>query len=117
MKTAARTVLAGWLAVAVLAPWLAPIPCEAGLHLAARLRDPAREEALMALVRAHAPGAQACAEYALAPLAEPAVVFGYGAIEADDIRGRLAALRAALAARLPPATGAARPRRPGMHGP
>ncbi|HVI27002.1 MAG TPA: PLP-dependent aminotransferase family protein [Xanthomonadaceae bacterium] len=103
--------------LAALAPWLAPIPSEAGLHLAARLRDPAREDALMALVRAHAPGAQACGEYALGPLAEPAVVFGYGVIEADDIRARLAALRAALAARLPPGTGPARRRRQGMHGP
>jgi len=84
---------------ALLAPWLAPIPSEAGLHAAARLRDPARAQHVMACVREHAPGAQSTAEYAMAPPPEPAVVFGYGVIDADEIRTRMALLRTALAAR------------------
>src|ERR671912_1350703 len=38
VKTAARTVLAGWLAVAVLAPWLAPN--DPGVHFDARAYAP-----------------------------------------------------------------------------
>lgn len=88
--------------LAALSPWLLPIPSEAGLHLAAQLRDPAQQAALLGLLREHAPGAQSCAEYALAPLPRPAVAFGYGAIEVDAIRAGLTALAAALRTRLPP---------------
>ena len=38
----------------------------------------------------------ATAEYAMAPLEDPGVVFGYGVIDADEIRARMAALRKAL---------------------
>lgn len=82
--------------LASLAPWLAPIPSEAGMHMAARLRDPSQASRILACVREHAPGAQATAEYAMAPLDDPAVVFGYGVIDADEIRVRMAALRRAL---------------------
>lgn len=85
--------------LSMLSPWLAPIPCEAGLHAAARIRDPSRAATVLACVREHAPGAQATDEYAMAPLPEPGVVFGYGVIDADPIRARLAALRRALGGR------------------
>ena len=92
---------------AALSPWLRAIPSEAGLHAAALVRDPADASRLLALVREHAPGAQSTAEYAMAPPPQPAVVFGYGVIEAGEIQRRLAALRAALAAgrRAPRAAG------------
>jgi GntR family transcriptional regulator/MocR family aminotransferase len=76
--------------------WLDPIPSEAGMHTAARLRDPDNAHRFFQLMREHAPGAQSIAEYAMAPLAAPAVVFGYGVIDADEITARLAALKAGL---------------------
>ena len=44
-----------------------------------------------------APGAQATSEYAMGPVA-PAVAFGYGVIDADEIRSALEALRHQLRA-------------------
>lgn len=82
--------------LASLDRWLVPIPSEAGMHTAARWRDPAMAARGMALVREHTPGAQATQEYAMTPLDDPAVVFGYGVIDADEIRTRMAALRRAL---------------------
>jgi len=79
-----------------LAPWLEPIPSEAGLHLAAYVRDPAQAAAIFAAARRHVPGAQSTEEYAAAPLRRPALAFGYGAIDAEAIRPALAALRRAL---------------------
>ena len=73
------------------------IPSEAGMHLAARIRDPARAARVMARVREFAPGAQATSEYAMGPVA-PAVAFGYGVIDADEIRSALEALRHQLRA-------------------
>lgn len=82
--------------LATLDRWLAPIPSEAGMHMAARMRDPALADRFFALMREHAPGAQAIAEYAMAPMPEPAAVFGYGVIGPEEIGTRLAALRRAL---------------------
>jgi GntR family transcriptional regulator/MocR family aminotransferase len=82
--------------LATLAPWLAPIPSEAGMHTSARLRDPASATRFFVLMRNHAPGAQSIAEYAMAPLETPGVVFGYGVIDPDDIHTYLGALRHAL---------------------
>ena len=80
-----------------LAAWLQPIPSEAGLHLAARIREPALAGTVIAQARRHTPGAQSIAEYTLAgPAAEPALAFGYGAIDATDIAPALARLRRAL---------------------
>jgi GntR family transcriptional regulator/MocR family aminotransferase len=82
---------------AKMSRWLDPIPSEAGMHTAARLRDPEDAARFLRLMREHAPGAQAVAEYAVAPLPAPAVVFGYGVIDAEEITTRLVALRRALA--------------------
>jgi GntR family transcriptional regulator/MocR family aminotransferase len=79
-----------------LSPWLQPIPSEVGLHLAARIRDPAQAERIIAKVRQHAPGAQSIAEYAAAPPEQPAVVFGYGVIDEEGIAPALKQLRKAL---------------------
>jgi GntR family transcriptional regulator/MocR family aminotransferase len=48
-------------------------------------------------MRMHAPGAEAWTGYAFAPLPRPGVVFGYGVIDAGEIRARMKALRRALA--------------------
>ena len=77
--------------------WFDVIPSEAGMHLAGRIRDPSQAARVMAMVREHAPGAQSIAEYSIAPPKVPAVTFGYGVIDADEIRDALASLRRALA--------------------
>src|SRR5690606_39956195 len=82
--------------IAALDRWLRPIPSEAGMHMAAHLRDPGEARRFFAALREHAPGASSLADYAMAPLAEPGVVFGYGVIDAGEIRERMRALRRAL---------------------
>ncbi|GAB3384992.1 MocR-like pyridoxine biosynthesis transcription factor PdxR [Lysobacter fragariae] len=81
-----------------LQQWLEPIPSEAGLHLAARIRDPAQAATIIAKVRKHAPGAQSLSEYALAPLERPAITFGYGVIDAAEIAPALKRLAQSLEA-------------------
>jgi GntR family transcriptional regulator/MocR family aminotransferase len=82
-----------------LADWLEPIPCEAGLHLAARVRDPRLGPTIMAAIRQHTPGAQAIAEYAMHPRRAPwAVSFGYGVIDVQEIARALKRLRRAMPA-------------------
>ena len=81
-----------------LAPWLEPIPSEAGLHLAARIRDPKQASRIIAKARQHVPGAQSIAEYAAATPEQPALVFGYGVIDEDAIAPALRQLREALEA-------------------
>ncbi len=75
--------------------WLAPIPCEAGLHLAARLRRPQQAAAFFARAREHLPGAQSTAEYAMGDT-EPALAIGYGVIDAEAIGPALRRLRESL---------------------
>ncbi|HJW47560.1 MAG TPA: PLP-dependent aminotransferase family protein [Lysobacter sp.] len=79
-----------------LAAWLQPIPSEAGLHLAARIRAPERAAAILAKARQYTPGAQSIGDYALTTPEQPALTFGYGVIEADEIRPALVRLRRAL---------------------
>jgi len=79
-----------------LAPWLEPIPSEAGLHLAARIRDPALAPAIFARLQRHLPGAQSIADYALSPPAQPAITFGYGIVDAEEISAALGRFRASL---------------------
>jgi len=80
-----------------LGAWLEPIRSEAGLHLAARIRTPAAAPSILAKARVHAPGAQSIAEYALLPPARPAIVFGYGVIDASEITASVLRLARALA--------------------
>lgn len=79
-----------------LGPWLQPIPSEAGLHLAARFRDPELAPRLMPLVLRCAVGAESTADYAMTRAIEPTVTFGYGVIDAQEIAAALASLRQAL---------------------
>jgi GntR family transcriptional regulator/MocR family aminotransferase len=79
-----------------LAAWFEPIPSEAGLHLAARVRDPRQLPTLLAQLQRHAPGARSVAEYAAGRGVPAMVAFGYGVIDADEIRGAMARLARAL---------------------
>ncbi|MEH6418677.1 MocR-like pyridoxine biosynthesis transcription factor PdxR [Pseudomonas sp. CGJS7] len=80
-----------------LAPWLQPIPCEAGLHMAAHIRDPELAPAIFARLQRHVPGAQSIAEYAMTTSERPGITFGYGVIDADEIRIALRRFAASLA--------------------
>lgn len=82
-----------------LGEWLEPIASEAGLHLAARVRDPRRAPAILARALPLLPGAQAIADYAMAPLPRPAITFGYGVIDAEAIGPALRRVRRALETR------------------
>lgn len=85
-----------------LGEWLEPIPSEAGLHLAARIRDPAQAERIIVHARRLAPGSQSTAEYAATASVPPALAFGYGVIDAPDIALALEKLRSALLKACPP---------------
>ncbi|SDZ12886.1 GntR family transcriptional regulator / MocR family aminotransferase [Lysobacter sp. yr284] len=82
---------------AELAPWLQPIPCEAGMHLAARIRDPALAPAILARLPRYMPGAQSIGEYAMSAPAMPAITFGYGVIDVERIRPATRAFARSLA--------------------
>jgi len=66
------------------------------LHLAARIRDPARAPAILARALPLLPGAQTIDDYAIAPLPRPAITFGYGVIDAAEIGVALRRVRRAL---------------------
>ena len=77
--------------------WLQPIPSEAGLHLAARIRDPKQAATIVALARQHLPGSQSTVEYSAAPLGQPALAIGYGVAETNEIAAAFKGFRRALA--------------------
>lgn len=79
-----------------LAPWLEPIPSEAGLHLAARIREPALASKILPMVLRAAPGAESTADYAMTGDVVPAITFGYGVIDAPEIVAALKSMRVAL---------------------
>ncbi len=79
-----------------LGRWLQPIPSEAGLHLAARLRDPALVPEIMPTILRFAAGTESTADYAMTRGIEPAVTFGYGVIDAAEIAAALGKTRRAL---------------------
>ncbi|NUS37810.1 MAG: PLP-dependent aminotransferase family protein [Lysobacter sp.] len=80
-----------------LGHWLEPMPSEAGLHLAARLRDPRDAPRVFAAARRDAPGAQPTLDYAVAGVEpEPALAFGYGVIDAEAIAPAFARMRRVL---------------------
>jgi GntR family transcriptional regulator/MocR family aminotransferase len=77
--------------------WLRPIPGEAGLHLAAQIRDPAHAGTIVALARRYLPGSQSTVEYSDSPLGQPALAIGYGVVETDEIAAAFKSFRRALA--------------------
>ncbi len=80
-----------------LGQWLEPIPSEAGLHLAARIRNPEIARRILSLANVHLPGSQSTEAYALNSLEKPALAIGYGVIDAKEIAAALARLGEALA--------------------
>jgi len=80
-----------------LGPWLQPLPGEAGIHLATRIRQRSAAARLIAQAREHTPGAQPLSRFALGAEPEPGLVFGFGCIEAAAIRSALRNLARALA--------------------
>lgn len=87
-----QALLAGF---GMLEDWFDPIPGEAGLHLAVRLRDRTHAARVVAMAHRHAPGVVELSQLALRPIA-PALAFGYGAIDAEGITAALDALYRAL---------------------
>jgi GntR family transcriptional regulator/MocR family aminotransferase len=79
-----------------LGEWLEPIPSEAGLHLAARIRDAGLAPRIMPIVLRHVVGAESTADYAMSRDIAPAVTFGYGVIDAADISEAMSALQRGL---------------------
>lgn len=79
-----------------LPAWLEPVPSEAGLHLAARARDPTQAERILAKARQHLPGVLATTDYACSLPSPPALVIGFGVIDAGEITPALRKLRSAL---------------------
>jgi len=79
-----------------LGRWLQPLPAEAGIHLATRIRQRGAATRIIAQAREHAPGAQPLGRFALGAECEAGLVFGFGCIEAGAIRERLHALAEAL---------------------
>lgn len=81
-----------------LADWLEVIPSEAGLHLAARIRDPSQTGRIVEAMHRCTPGAQTTADYAMLPGPPWALTFGYGVIDADEIGRALRRMRRVLEA-------------------
>jgi GntR family transcriptional regulator/MocR family aminotransferase len=79
-----------------LSPWLEPIPSEAGLHIAARIRDRDSADRVIAMARQHLPGMLSAAEYAVSLPMQPALVIGFGVIDESEIAPALRRLRVAL---------------------
>jgi GntR family transcriptional regulator/MocR family aminotransferase len=79
-----------------LGEWLEPIPSEAGLHLAARIRTPARAPTILQAAQRCLPGVESTADYAMTRGIEPALAFGYGVIDASEIAVALRRMRRAL---------------------
>lgn len=79
-----------------LSRWFLPIASEAGIHVAARFRDPAAAGALMARVREHAAGAMPLRAFAQRDEVIDGMAFGIGCIDEADVRTRLMALAQAL---------------------
>ncbi|WP_322042371.1 PLP-dependent aminotransferase family protein [Paraburkholderia sp. J67] len=80
-----------------LAAWLEPVmPNTAGLHLAARLVADADESALLAAARAASVGLHALAPFYLKAPLQQGFLFGYGAVEVEQIDAALTSLAAHL---------------------
>ena len=75
-----------------LAPWFEPIVPTAGIHLAARIRAPLTEAAVVAAGRAASIGLHGLAPFHVREKARPGLMFGYGGISVEQIDTALTAL-------------------------
>lgn len=79
-----------------LSPWLRALPSEAGIHLAAEIRGDLSERALAARAREVSVGLYGIAGMFAEARRRPAILLGYGGIDAERIRQGLTRLSAAL---------------------
>lgn len=79
-----------------LDPWLELLPSQAGLNLAARIRDPALEPRILEAALTCLPGAQSARAYALHRDMDPVLAIGFGVIDAAAIAPAMKQLQAAL---------------------
>ena len=75
------------------ARWLDPIPCFAGLHAAALLRQSEDAEEVVERAQAQGVGLSSVGRYCIGKPDTQGLVFGYGAIDEQAIAGGLSALR------------------------
>lgn len=79
-----------------LSEWLEPIPSEAGLHLTARIRKASMVRTIKREAERFTPGAQLIARQVTPSSTEPAISFGYGVIDAGEIKAALTRLAQSL---------------------
>ncbi len=75
-----------------LAPWLEPIVPTAGIHMAARLRAPLTEDAVVGAAREASIGLYGIAPFHQRVKLQPGLMFGYGAIAVEHIDAALTRL-------------------------
>lgn len=92
---ARRRVLLGHLA-GDLAPWLDPVIAAAGIHLVARFRGDLSEVAVIGAARGTGIGFYGLAGFHASPPAVQGLLFGYGAIDEQDIDTALIRLASLL---------------------
>jgi GntR family transcriptional regulator/MocR family aminotransferase len=79
-----------------LAPWFEPIVPTAGIHMAARLKAPLTEEAVVNAAREASIGLYGLAPFHLRAKAQPGLMFGYGNIAVEHIDAALTKLAGIL---------------------
>lgn len=80
-----------------LAPWMAPMPSAAGIHMAAQLQAPLTETALVKLAESVGVGLYGTARMHVAQPPLPGLLLGYGHVNVAEIDAGLASLAGALA--------------------
>jgi GntR family transcriptional regulator/MocR family aminotransferase len=75
-----------------LAPWLEPIVPTAGIHMAARLRAPLTEQAVVGAAREASIGLYGIAPFYQRVKPQAGLIFGYGAIAVEHIDAALTRL-------------------------
>ncbi|WP_341318246.1 PLP-dependent aminotransferase family protein [Paraburkholderia sp. IMGN_8] len=79
-----------------LAPWFEPIMPTAGIHMAARLKAPLTEAAIVSAAREASIGLYGLAPFHLRAKPQPGLIFGYGGIAVEHIDAALTTLAGML---------------------
>lgn len=79
-----------------LAPWFEPIVPTAGIHMAARLKAPLTEAAIVSAAREASIGLYGLAPFHLRAKPQPGLIFGYGGIAVEHIDAALTTLAGML---------------------
>jgi GntR family transcriptional regulator/MocR family aminotransferase len=75
-----------------LAPWFEAVVPTCGIHLAARLKEPIAEDAVIAAAREASIGLYGLARFHMRARAQPGLMFGYGGIAVEQIDAALRTL-------------------------